>query len=374
MNVVNSGARYQIYGDEVRTFQNLPAMTYTIGFHPQMGFWLTKHVDLDAKEDRVYGRHNQRVDKIMRSYENADRNFGVILSGKKGIGKSLLARMIAEAAIKKDLPVIIVDTAISGISDFLSSIEQEAVIIFDEFEKVFARIDDHKDPQVELLSLFDGIDGGKKLFVITCNDPRKLNEFLINRPGRFHYHFEIKCPTGAEVRGYMLDKLGAGFESEIEKVEKLASMSDVTYDVLRAIAFDLRQGYSIEDTLEDLNINYERGVCFDITIRLSNGWQLTSYSQRIDLYSKENLCVDAYHGKDRFYLYFDPCDIEMLNGTLTIDPKKCKFRCNYDYLDDEIEDDDKASEARSKFNKEVKVSGVTFAKVSTTYVTKYADI
>lgn len=69
--------------------------------------------------------------------------------------------------------MIIVDCPIPGISNFLSSIEQEVVIIFDEFEKTFARNDDG-DPQVELLSLFDGVDDGKKLFVITCNDTKRL--------------------------------------------------------------------------------------------------------------------------------------------------------------------------------------------------------
>ena len=47
--------------------------------------------------------------------------------------------MIAEESIKADMPVIIVDTAIPGISNFLASIQQEVTIIFDEFEKTFAK-------------------------------------------------------------------------------------------------------------------------------------------------------------------------------------------------------------------------------------------
>lgn len=137
MNVVNAGAMYQVYGEEVQTFKNLPIQTYTIGFHPQRGCWLNKHIDLDTKEDFVYGSHSRRVEKIFNSFSVVDRNFGVILSGKKGIGKSLMARMIAEKGIENGLPVIIVDAPCPGISDFLSSIEQEVVIIFDEFGKNF---------------------------------------------------------------------------------------------------------------------------------------------------------------------------------------------------------------------------------------------
>lgn len=223
MNIVNAGSRYQVYGEDVQTYKELPVATYTIGYHPQMGFWLIKHTNLEINESKVYGSHNRKIDKVFKSFEVSERNFGIILSGKKGIGKSLFARMLADKAINSNLPVIIVDTAIPGISDFLSSIDQEVVIIFDEFEKTFAKTNrDGPDPQVEMLSLFDGIDNGKKLFIITCNDPRQLNEFLVNRPGRFHYHFEITCPTSDEVRAYLQDKLGTDFQEEIEKVIKLA--------------------------------------------------------------------------------------------------------------------------------------------------------
>lgn len=127
MNVVNAGSRYQIYGEDVKTFRNLPPATYSVAFHPQMGFWLEHRPNLSTNEETIYGNHNKRADKVFKSYDSSSRNFGVILSGKKGIGKSLLARMIAERAIEKNMPVIIVDAAIPGISDFLSSIQQEAV-------------------------------------------------------------------------------------------------------------------------------------------------------------------------------------------------------------------------------------------------------
>lgn len=373
MNVVKAGGQYRIYGSEIQAFDKIPVQTYTIGFHPQMGFWLNEHLDLASNEDVVYGRHEHRANKILRSYRASNRNFGVILSGKKGIGKSLLARMIAEKGIESGLPVIIVDTAIPGISDFLASIEQEVIIIFDEFEKTFSKEDDHRDPQVELLSLFDGIDGGKKLFVITCNDPRQLNEFLVNRPGRFHYHFEITCPTGDEVRAYMIDKMGDGFDEEIEKVVKLASMADITYDCLRAIVFDLKLGYTLEDTLCDLNINYERNTSFDINVRLSNGWILSLYSRGIDLYSKGEDCMQVYKDKNRYFLNFIPSNIALKDGVLTLDGSKCRVTAAWDAYEDDHSDEE-AEKLRKEFNEGVTVEYATFTKVSTTYVSKYVDV
>lgn len=373
MNIVNAGARYQVYGEDVQTFKTLPAATYTVGFHPQMGFWLNIHPDLEINEDVIYGRHEARATKILKSFEISNRNFGVILSGKKGIGKSLLSRMIAKKSIEKGLPVIIVDTAIPGISDFLSSIDQEVVIIFDEFEKVFsAGGEDHRDPQVELLSLFDGIDNGKKLFIITCNETKQLNEYLINRPGRFHYHFEITPPSSDEVAQYMRDKLGSGYEEEVEKVAKLSQISDITFDALRAITFELQQGYSIEDTLADLNINYEKGSSYDVTVRLSNGWILSTYSARIDLYSKDRDSVGFYHDKMRLYINFIPNDITLENGVLSLPLNKVNLSLPWDAFEAEAAgNDDKMEALQKKFLDEVKIESAVFTKVNISSVSKY---
>lgn len=376
MNIVNAGSRYQVYGEDVQTFKELPASTYSVGFHPQMGFWLVQHNDLEINEDKVYGSHERKVDKIFKSFKLSDRNFGIILSGKKGIGKSLLARMIADKAIKNDMPVIIVDTAIPGISDFLSSIDQEVVIVFDEFEKTFGKInDDQKDPQIELLSLFDGIDNGKKLFVITCNEVRQLNEFLINRPGRFHYHFEIGCPTSQEVRAYLEDKLGEGYQEEIEKVVKLAQMADITYDSLRAISFDLRQGYPLEETLLDLNINYERDTYFDITVRLTNGWILTTYARRVDLYNKDKETIPFYKNDidGRIFLRFAPNKIQLINNVLTLKGIDATVDCDWDCWEQKLSEEDAAKE-RKNFNNNVRVESATFTKVTTYGVDKYVDV
>ena len=144
---------------------------------------------------------------------------GVILSGPKGVGKSMFARLLAEAGKKSNLPLLIVDTPAPGIEDFISSIHQECIVLFDEFEKTF-KTDKDSDysPQDNLLSLFDGIDDGKKLYIITCNDTRGLSPFLLNRPGRFHYHFMLSTPTGDEVREYMNDNLVGDARQYIDKI------------------------------------------------------------------------------------------------------------------------------------------------------------
>lgn len=375
MNIVQMGSKHLVFGEDVQTYKDLPAKTYAVRFHPMQGWWLDERPSLATGDEQIYGRHAERVNKIFGSYDLASRNFGVILSGAKGIGKSLLARMIAERGIENQLPVIIVDTAYPGISDFLASVQQRCVIIFDEFEKTFAKLgEDSADPQVEMLSLFDGIDGGKKLFVITCNSPTQLNEYLINRPGRFHYHFEITCPNADDVRAYLHDKLINGFDEEIEKVVKLASMTDITYDCLRAIAFDLSQGYPLEDTLADLNINYERNTLYDIVIKLSNGWQLTAYSIRIDLYGREDKTFRVIHNSNEFYVTIHPQDIVAADGQLMIPGEKCSITTDWDTFSRDAKTEEEAIAMRSEFDKNVKITSLSLVKVYTPAVNKFLTV
>ena len=85
MNIVNSGDRYMIYGEDVKTYKKLPAETYQVGFSPMSGFYLTLHNDLHV---------NEKVDKVLQTFRAFNRNMGVILSGPKGVGKSMFCPSI----------------------------------------------------------------------------------------------------------------------------------------------------------------------------------------------------------------------------------------------------------------------------------------
>ena len=277
MNIVNSGERFMVYGEEVKTYKELPANTYRLCCDPMSGFYLTLHNDLEVNE-KVYGLYAKKVDKVMHTFSAMERNMGIILSGPKGVGKSVFARLLAEEGKKHNLPLILIMSNMPGLADFISSIHQECIVLFDEFEKTFKSSgrneldsEPRNDPQTALLSLFDGIDNGKKLYVVTCNDTRELNSYLLNRPGRFHYHFVLNAPNDAEVTEYLQDNLNDDAKKYITDLVALSNVSSFTYDILRAVVFDLNQGYDLDETLNDLNIERERRVSFMIKAEFSNG-------------------------------------------------------------------------------------------------------
>ena len=142
MKIIKTGSTYQIYGEDLIVLDKLPAQTYKIGFSKFTGFFLEKQHDLEIKEDKIYGVHEEKANKVLNRFEKSRKNLGVILSGDKGIGKSLFARLLSKKAIENGIPVILVDDFIPGIDDFLNDIKNEVLILFDEFDKTFKSRDD----------------------------------------------------------------------------------------------------------------------------------------------------------------------------------------------------------------------------------------
>jgi len=302
MKAISIGTRYEIHNDSLKAYDRLPAKTYTVRFAKMSGFFLEERIDLSVKE-RIYGVHPEKADKVLKAFTAFERNLGVILSGDKGIGKSLFARLLSAKAVEAGYPVIIVDQFIPGIASYIESIDQEAVFLFDEFDKTFGGIrpgENEADPQSGLLSLFDGTSHGKKLFIITCNSLYELNDYLVNRPGRFHYHFRFDYPSGEEILKYMTDKLGTQYHGEIEKVILFSKKVALNFDCLRAIAFELSLGTSFETAIQDLNIINTNELMYNVTLHFSSGVTMAANRCSLDLFNADGKeTVDLYDDRGR---------------------------------------------------------------------------
>lgn len=313
MKIVNTGNVYTIYDDSLQTFDKLPAQTYKVCFHPQKGFWLESFINLEVNE-KIYGVHEQKVQKVFQAFKKFERNLGIILSGDKGIGKSLFAKMASIKAIQNGYPLIIVNTYIPGIADFLSQINQEIVVLLDEFDKTFNEGKDNsnnaKDPQTEMLTLFDGINSGKKMFIVTCNDLKGLNDYLVNRPGRFHYHFRFEYPQAEEIREYMRDKLAEEYWKEIEAVVSFSKKISLNFDCLRAIAFELSLGVPFKEAIQNLNIVNIQLESYNLYLYFEDGTKVVSNNIPLDMFAEENRYVDfPYEGwYDAISFCFSPID------------------------------------------------------------------
>ena len=308
MQIVNTGHMYQIYDDGVKTFDKLPAQIYSVCFNKMIGFFLQKFDDIVINE-KVYGVAPTKLDKVVKSFHSFDRNLGIILSGAKGIGKSLFAKMLSERMVSEGYPVLIVNNFIPGIADFLTSIQQEVVVLFDEFDKTFYAKDGDSmnDPQASMLTFFDGLSQGKKMFVVTCNEIRHLNDYIINRPGRFHYHFRFDYPINTEIEEYLRDKISEEFYGEITKVVDFANKVPLNYDCLRAIAFELNCGTPFEQAITDLNIVNVQNEYYNLVVVFNDGTKCTR-ELAIDLFSTDP-ASHRFEIKDYYFdVEFTPID------------------------------------------------------------------
>lgn len=272
---IETGGHVRVYDDAVRTHQMFPPGTYRVHFGSKEGFSLIRIDDLTIGAERIYGGRDRKVSKIFRSYALADRSLGVMLSGDKGIGKSLFLRMVAEEARAQGLPVVVVTEDNDGLADFLDSLD-ECLIVFDEFEKTFPAgrrgLVDGSNRQNQFLSLFDGLSSVKRIYCLTVNDISDVSSYLLNRPGRFHYHMRFEYPGPDEVRQYLNDQAPHAHPDEIENVALFSRRARLNYDHLRAIAFELEQPDTLfAEVVEDLNIKSVEPSIYRIEARFPDG-------------------------------------------------------------------------------------------------------
>jgi hypothetical protein len=251
--VLKNGDRYMIYrGSNIRTYDTLPKGVYRTQTDPFGNISLTVAEDF-VLPDKIYGAVKARARRILDTYENRPTSTGVLLSGEKGSGKTMLVKYISMEALEKGYTTIIADGDAVGSGAFISFIEslvEPAVIVMDEFEKMF----EHNDAQNHLLSLFDGVSQGKKLYLLTANDDRKINDYFKARPGRLFYNFHYDKLELDIVKEVIADyEVPESFANKL--IDYVESCDTFNFDSLMAIVEEwARYGLEFEETIEGLNI------------------------------------------------------------------------------------------------------------------------
>ena len=184
MNIIQSGNQFRFNTNSVNIIHELPVAVYSVSAD-MSGLFLVKS-DMAKTTGPVYGDGPAKLEKIIASFAKTERNLGVILSGDKGIGKTMFTRMTMERVLKEGMPVIMVNDYFEGLADFIGGLDFPCSVVFDEFDKNFSSNSksaiDSTACQTTLLTLFDGVHPGHKLFIVTCNDIGRVSEFLDNRP------------------------------------------------------------------------------------------------------------------------------------------------------------------------------------------------
>jgi hypothetical protein len=159
-------------------------------------------------------------------------------------------------------------------------------------------------------------------------------------------------------------KLEEQYQPLVKKVVSFATHVDLTYDILRAIAFELNNGYSFEETLSDLNISKENTPHFDIIVEFEDGSHRISTDCKVDLYSAESdyfwFQCEKKSSDKALRLDFRPCDVvfDIDHAEITLAPDKVER-----YVDeDDFNMDDADDKARYEYLCKVPIKKITFVR------------
>ena len=162
---LQSNNTYKKVEGDFSTVETVPVGIYNIGLS-MSGWYLEKYADKFTFDYKIYGLQTEFCEHVLKTYKNTTGNFGIMLTGTKGTGKTVTAKILANYF---NLPVIIVkdmEDSNQAMIEFLSGFNFDCVLFFDEFEKNFS------DKDSTILQIMDGVynSGYRKIFLLTTND------------------------------------------------------------------------------------------------------------------------------------------------------------------------------------------------------------
>lgn len=254
--VESSGTYTPVQGTNIEPIQSLPVGTYVLKSEMFKGFFLEKVQDFTVPT-RVYGEARERAERILNTYRQRGKNTGVMFSGEKGSGKSMLSKLICTLS---GLPVIIINSSFTGdgFNSFLGLIDQPCIVLFDEFEKVY-----ELKEQKQILTLLDGTFNSNKLFILTCNNKWGIDDCFMNRPGRIYYFIEFKGIDEKFIREYCDENLL--YEEFYEGIYRLSKIcTPFNFDLLACLVEEVnRYKEPPKDLSKILNVKPDHGADTD---------------------------------------------------------------------------------------------------------------
>ena len=271
---MRSGNTYRVAKNEAMDLHDmLPAGNYVIK-EDQFGNLYLEHIEDFQPIKKMYGDTIKHTGRIIQTFLDRPNATGVMLTGEKGSGKTLLSKNVSIELAKQGVPTIVINAAWHGdkFNTFMQSIEQPCIILFDEFEKTY-----ESEEQESILTLLDGVFPSKKLFMLTCNDKWRVDYHMRNRPGRIYYMLDFKGLASEFIIEYCNDNLKA--KQHINTICKIASLfAEFNFDMLKALVEEMnRYNETPQEALRMLNAKpeFDQGTKYEIKV-IHNGAEVNN--------------------------------------------------------------------------------------------------
>lgn len=234
------------------------------------GWWLERTSAKFEFPFKVYDASGHIINRIKTYWKANGGNLGILMNGLRGAGKTMSAQLLSNDLIKEmGIPVLVVRNPIP-LQVVFDSVQQDLIVIFDEFEKSH---DENLKPgaQQNLLSTIDGMSRSthKRLILFTTNSTA-INENFRDRPSRIHYRFEFQRVADEIIEGLIDDSLPADlahFKPDI--FEFLNSRKICTIDIVKAVISEVKTFRESPLQFEDM-LNIAKGEPPAFTIEILN--------------------------------------------------------------------------------------------------------
>ena len=249
---------------------------------------------------RVYSTKDDDlfVKRVINYYNNTDKlSTGVMLSGIKGTGKTVLAKVIAR---ESGLPVIVVNESYPTrrINDFFKKFTTPVCVIFDEVDKNWNT--------EALLGWLDGVQtNAKKLVLFTCNDDQVVSTYLKDRCSRVRYLRNFAADENTKFLKSIIKDKGIDDKNDelytfITSSFNLLSMDNILSFLDEKILFPDYDNYTI---IKDMNIKLKDS--FTKKMNASNPNETSQERVGNTTESSEDYDLSNYFGGDEEEYYDD---------------------------------------------------------------------
>lgn len=206
--------------------------------------------------EKVYStkEDDKFINKVLNYYAKTTNNtIGVMLSGLKGSGKTIMMKRIA---VESKLPILLIDKSFypRQLINLFNKLQDTPVcILMDEVDKLGEDYDDDY-----LLKVLDGINSsGKKLIIFTCNDEEDINEYLKDRCSRIRYWKKYEETSPSMIQTVLEDKLTDKTEAKPLTDFIMSNLECVSFDNILAFAEEVNEypDDTYEELIEDMNLS-----------------------------------------------------------------------------------------------------------------------